>query len=84
MGSGKYLKHAQEKYGLENFTKDILFVFDTPELMYAKEAEIVNEEFLAEENTYNLKVGVRHPLEQGHKQIAENIVRYIKDHQLTL
>ena len=57
MGSGKYLKHAQEKYGLENFTKDILFVFDTPEQMYNKEAEIVNEDFLAEENTYNLKAG---------------------------
>jgi hypothetical protein len=57
MGSGKYLKHAQEKYGIENFTKEILFVFDTPEEMYAKEAEIVNEDFLAEENTYNLKIG---------------------------
>jgi len=57
MGSGKYLKHAQEKYGLENFKKEILFVFDTPEEMYAKEKELVNEEFLALENTYNLKVG---------------------------
>lgn len=57
MGSGKYLKYAQEKYGVENFTKEVLFVFDTPEEMYAKEAEIVNEEFLAEENTYNLKIG---------------------------
>lgn len=57
MGSGKYLKYAQDKYGMENFTKEILFVFDTPEEMYAKEAEIVNEDFLAEENTYNLKVG---------------------------
>ena len=57
MGSGKYLRRAQEKYGLDTFTKEILFVFDTPELMYAKEAELVNEDFLATENTYNLKVG---------------------------
>jgi hypothetical protein len=57
MGSGKYLKYAQEKHGIENFEKEILFVYDTPEEMYAKEAELVNEEFLAMENTYNLKVG---------------------------
>ena len=57
MGSGKYLKHAILKHGIDNFTKEILFVFDTPEAMYAKEAELVNEEFLAEANTYNLRVG---------------------------
>jgi len=57
MGSGKYLKHAIEKHGIENFTKDILFVFDTPEEMYAKEADIVKDDFLALENTYNLKTG---------------------------
>ena len=57
MGSGKYLKRAQQKYGNENFTKEILFVFNNPEEMYAKEAEIVNEDFLATENTYNLKIG---------------------------
>jgi len=57
MGSGKYLIRAQEKYGIENFEKDILFVFETADEMYAKEAEIVNEDFLATENTYNLRVG---------------------------
>ena len=57
MGSGKYLNYAINKYGIENFTKEILFVFDNAKEMYNKEAEIVNDEFLAEENTYNLKRG---------------------------
>lgn len=57
MGSGKYLNRAYQKYGLENFSKEILFIFDNANEMYAKEAEIVNEHFLTEENTYNLKRG---------------------------
>ena len=57
MGSGKYLNRAQEKYGIENFTKEILFVFDNADDMYKKEAEIVNEDFLVTENTYNLRIG---------------------------
>jgi len=57
MGSGKYLKRALDKHGVDNFTKKILFVFDNPDDMYNKEAELVNEDFLSEENTYNLKLG---------------------------
>ena len=57
MGSGKILISAQKKYGIENFKKEILFIFDNPGEMYAKEAEIVNEDFLIDTNTYNLKLG---------------------------
>lgn len=57
MGSGKYLKRAIEKHGAENFSKEILHDFDTPEEMYAMEAEIVTADFIAENNTYNLKIG---------------------------
>jgi len=57
MGSGKYLKRAIAKHGLEAFSKEILFVFNTEEEMNAKEAEIVTEEYCLREDTYNLCPG---------------------------
>lgn len=59
MGSGKALTFAKQKYGLENFTKEILHVCNAAEDMYAKEAEIVNESFVARNDTYNIKCGGR-------------------------
>lgn len=57
MGSGKILRRAQNKHGLENFVKEILHVFDTEEEMNTKERELVTEEFCLREDTYNLCVG---------------------------
>lgn len=57
MGSGKYLKYAQQKYGLENFIKEILHIFDSEEEMNAKEKELVTEDFCLREDTYNICVG---------------------------
>lgn len=57
MGSGKIILRAIKKHGIENFTKTILETFDNPEEMFQKEKEIVNDEFLARPDTYNLRRG---------------------------
>lgn len=53
MGSGKLIKQAIQKYGLENFSKEIMFIFDNEEDMRSKEKELV----LINEHSYNLCEG---------------------------
>ena len=43
LGSGSYLNRAINKYGKENFKKEILFIFDNFKEMVDKEKEIINE-----------------------------------------
>ena len=57
MGSGKVIKAAIKKYGIENFTKEILAFFDNSADMFAAEKELVTEEFLLREDVYNLRRG---------------------------
>lgn len=57
MGSGKLIRRALKKHGVEQFRKEILFVFDNAEAMDAKERELVTEAFCRRKDTYNLCVG---------------------------
>lgn len=57
VGSGKILIQAIAKYGIENFSKELLFVYDNADEMFLKESEIVNSEFIKSNNTYNIKIG---------------------------
>lgn len=57
LGSGKALYKAIDKYGRDNFAKEILFVYDTEEEMNKKEKELVTEDFISSSCNYNAGIG---------------------------
>lgn len=57
MGSGSRLKIAIKKYGIENFSKEIIKFFDNREELAKYEAEIVTESLVHDPNCYNMIVG---------------------------
>ncbi len=57
LGSGLVLKRAMKKYGRKNFKKEILHYLSSYEEMDQKERDIVNENFIKRQDTYNLILG---------------------------
>jgi len=57
MGSGSALKNAKNKYGIENFKKEILRECDTYTEALKYEKELVTLEFCNERTNYNLQEG---------------------------
>ena len=56
-GSGKLIKHAIKKYGKENFSKEILKIFNSLEEAVTLEKSLVNESFVESETNYNISIG---------------------------
>lgn len=56
-GSGIQIKQAIKKYGLENFTFEILEFFETRKQAFEKEFLLVNEQFIQNSDNYNMTVG---------------------------
>lgn len=56
-GSGKQISAAIEKYGKENFKKEVLYFCSSLEEMSDREAEIVTEDFVKRKDTYNMHKG---------------------------
>ena len=50
-------QYAVKKYGVDNFRRETLFIYDTAEEAYLKEAEIVDQTFLSQSFTYNIALG---------------------------
>lgn len=57
LGSGVILLDAVKKYGRQNFKREILFEFDNKDSMLQKERELVNDEFIGRNDTYNVGIG---------------------------
>lgn len=57
MGSGSELIKDQNKYGVINFDKSILYDYSTINEALLKEAEIVDDDFLQRQDTYNISNG---------------------------
>jgi hypothetical protein len=57
MGSGKIINMAIKRYGIDNFRKDILEIFQDQKSMYEREKEYITEEFLSRKDVYNIRRG---------------------------
>ena len=57
MGSGTRLNYAYKKYGIENFTKEILEFFNSREECAKYEFEMVTEELIYSKECYNIILG---------------------------
>jgi len=57
LGSGTLLKEDIKKFGKQFFKKEVISIFETWEEMDAKEAEIVDIDFVARNDTYNCQLG---------------------------
>lgn len=53
------MQKAVSEFGVKNFKRETLAVFDTPEEAYDLEGELVNEEFLSRPDVYNMILGGR-------------------------
>lgn len=56
-GSGTNIRNAIKQFGKHNFIKEVLFEYDNSKDMLAKEAELVNTDFISRSDTYNIILG---------------------------
>lgn len=57
LGSGTHFKRALEKYGRENFEREILEYCNSDDEMHLAEARYITEDVINDKNSYNLKLG---------------------------
>ncbi len=69
LGSGLNMTRAIKKYGKENFIRETLGEFDTVEEAFVYEEQLVTEEFVLRNDTYNLSSGGK-----GYSGLGDHVV----------
>lgn len=57
MSPNSPFQYAVKKYGTDKFIRSVLYIYDTPQEAFDKEAEIVNIDFIKNKNNYNIALG---------------------------
>lgn len=84
IGSGILLNRAIEKHGINNFSREILNYFDTLEDAYDSETELVNENWVSRDDTYNLTLGGHggfHHIVSSGKHMYNKGKKFSKEHK---
>jgi len=85
LGSGVAFRHAVNKYGKENFNREILEYCDSYDELIEKEKVYVNEDWIKSKNNYNLKTGgqsVGLLSEESKKKISETLKKKHKNGEI--
>ncbi len=80
LGSGRDLKEDIRKFGSENFKREILFDFDNFTDMDNKEKELVTEEFVNREDTYNVRLGGQNV--DWHELEKLGMIKHTREHAI--
>lgn len=75
MGSGIRIKAAIRKYGIDNFEKQIIAIFNTEADLITAEAAIITESILSDPSCYNLAKGGK----GGYTYYAERIFKHTEE-----
>ena len=73
MGSGTRLHYAYKKYGIENFSKEILKYFESSDDAFQYESEMVTEDLIFNPDCYNLVKGGMGWNNEGLVAVKDNI-----------
>lgn len=71
LGSGSQLRIEIEKYGISNFRKEVLFIFETSDEAFKKEEHLI-QECLGQDLCLNLHPGGKGGWRKGFKRTEEN------------